>query len=349
MPLNVSAAPIPRSAVLKSVDGLIDRALTLEDLERHGLQLLAGERWRRLGVPLPRRLLAQERLAAATSLAAPAVLERIRSAVDGDLLILKGPEVAVAYPDAALRPYGDLDLLVSDPSGAQRALMAAGFEPVGDPKRYVDAHHLPPLRAPRLPLLVEVHKTPHWPDWIDPPHTAELLEAGVPSRCGVAGILGLPPAHHSIVLAAHAWADAPLGSLRQLLDVALVAADAKGTDLHRLAKRWRASHLWGVTVGALECLFGGTSPPATLRLWARHLTPVRERTLLEAHVTSWISPLWYLSGLRGVKAGAAALATDLRPAQGECWDEKLRRTRLALADAFEGASEHNARVSNRRR
>jgi hypothetical protein len=81
---------------LIAVDGLIDRARTPWDLEQHGLQLLATRRWRALGRPIPQRLLAQERVAAGLSLAAPAVLERVRAACDGDLLLVKGPEAAVA-------------------------------------------------------------------------------------------------------------------------------------------------------------------------------------------------------------------------------------------------------------
>src|SRR5918999_4771530 len=133
------------AAVLAAVETLIDRARTLQDLESQGLQLLAARRWRELGRPVPSRLLAQERVVAANLLVAPAVLRRIRSAYDGDILLLKGPEVAIAYPDAALRPYGDLDLLVSDAHAAQRALTAAGFEPVGNEAGYVTKHHLQPL------------------------------------------------------------------------------------------------------------------------------------------------------------------------------------------------------------
>jgi hypothetical protein len=57
-------------------------------------------------------------MAAAISLAAPEALERIRVAYDGDLLLLGKPETAMAYPDPTDRPYGDLDLLASDPHAA---------------------------------------------------------------------------------------------------------------------------------------------------------------------------------------------------------------------------------------
>ena len=55
-----------------------------------------------------------ERMAAATAMAAPALLERTRTATEGPLLLVKGPEVARLYPDPALRCFRDLDILVPD-------------------------------------------------------------------------------------------------------------------------------------------------------------------------------------------------------------------------------------------
>jgi hypothetical protein len=330
-----------RAATLRAVDALIDRARTPRELERHGLQVLAVHRYRALGRSISPRLLAQERLAGALSLAAPAALERIRAAYDGALLLVKGPEAAVAYPDPAARPYGDLDLLASDPRGAQRALLAAGFEPLGDEQRYSRLHHLQPLRPPGLPLLVELHKAPKWPNGLAPPSTAELLDAARPARCGAEGILGLSAARHAIILAAHAWAHGPLGHLRQLLDIALVAADAEPAEMRRLAGCWGASALWDATVATLRALFGGSRRPATLRLWARHLASVRERTVFEAHLTSWLSPLWCCPRPQGVRAATAAFAADLRPLPEESWREKLARVRLALAEAASSAAQHD--------
>jgi Uncharacterised nucleotidyltransferase len=337
------AAPPDRAAVFSAVDSLIDRARTLEDLERHGLQLLAVRRWRKLGRPVPDRLVAWERRAAVTSLAAPAVLERIRRAYRGDLLLLKGPEAAVAYPDPRLRPYGDLDLLVSDSLAAERALIAAGFESVGDRRRYDGLHHLPPLRLPGLPVVVELHHAPKWPKGLRAPTAAALFDVAVPARCGIEGIFGLPSAHHAIVLAAHAWAHAPLGHLRHLIDISLVAADAGPVDWRALTEPWGASRLWRSTVRALHSTFGSARRPATLRLWARHLASVRERTVLETHLTSWMSPLWSFSGFEGLAKCATAFAADLLPLPGEGLRDKLVRTRHALADASLSASHHNLR------
>jgi putative nucleotidyltransferase-like protein len=334
--------PPSRAAVLCTLDAMIDRARAPADLEHHGLHLLAAHRFRTLGRPVSNRLIAYERSVATISLATPAVLKRIRAAYDGDLMLFKGPEVAAVYPDPALRPYSDIDLLASDARAAQAALIAAGFEPLGDERRYAVLHHLRPLRLPGLPLLVEVHHAPKWPQGHEPPSTRELLEAAIPARCGVAGILGLPPAYHAVLLSAHAWAHAPLKHLRHLVDVALVAADIEPSDCARLAERWGASHFWEATVAALNGLFGGARSPATLRLWARHLAPVRERTVFEKHLTAWLSPLWSFPRSSGLRECAAAFVADLRPLRGEDWRDKLVRTRLALANASLGASQHDA-------
>jgi hypothetical protein len=127
------------------------------------------------------------------------------------------------------------------------------------------------------------------------------------------------------VLAAHAWAHDPLGHLRQLLDIAIVAADADPSELRRLAVHSGVSDVWDATVAALNALFGQSashaeavgSPPRS----------VRGRTVFEAHLhlTSWLS-LWSYSRLEDLSAGTAALAADLWPLPEEQW----RDSRLAL-------------------
>ena len=109
------------------------------------------------------------------------VLERVRTACDGPLVLMKGPEVAARYPDPALRGFRDVDLLAPDAPTVQRQLVAAGFEPVGVPEKYAAIHHLRPLAYPGLPLLVEVHDRPKWPARLRLPDKAELLGTAVPA------------------------------------------------------------------------------------------------------------------------------------------------------------------------
>src|SRR4029450_13299262 len=103
------------------------------------------------------------------------------AAVAGPIVLMKGPEVAALWPTPQSRPYSDVDLLVEDAAEAQRALLAAGLRPVGDPGLYVDIHHLRPLLAPGLAVAVEVHDRPKWIDGLGAPPTVGLLAAAVPS------------------------------------------------------------------------------------------------------------------------------------------------------------------------
>src|SRR5688572_3205555 len=109
------------SHIWTAVERLVDRAASLDDLRAHRLHLLAGRRWRALRRAVPAELRVDERRSVVATLTAPVLLQRVRDAHDGPLIVLKGPEVAAHYPDAALRSYSDLDLLVPCPLQAQRA------------------------------------------------------------------------------------------------------------------------------------------------------------------------------------------------------------------------------------
>ena len=128
----------------------------MADLQSHGLQLLAADRWRRLGRAVPADVAVEELWAAAKTAATDEILARVRAACEGRLLVLKGPEVAAHYPTRTLRPSADLDILAEDATETQAALVAAGFERVGafDDDYYEGLHHLRPLR--RLLDIIDV-------------------------------------------------------------------------------------------------------------------------------------------------------------------------------------------------
>ena len=124
------------------------------------------------------------------------LLRRVREVCSGPIVLMKGPEVGARYPDPALRPCKDLDLLGREPDGVQRALRAAGFLPTGTPHLYEGIHHLRPLYLPGLPVTIEVHARPKWPTHMTAPPAAELIEAAVPSvarRPRPADVAGRPP------------------------------------------------------------------------------------------------------------------------------------------------------------
>jgi hypothetical protein len=333
------------------VDELVDRAQDLSDLREHRLELLAARRWRECGRPVPPELVAQERMAAIMAMTAPLLLEKIRATLDGPIVLLKGPEVAARYPDPAVRPYGDLDILVPNARAAHTKLRAAGFEEIGDPALFVDLHHLRPLRLHPLPLLVEVHSTPKWIDSIDPPPTSELVAAAVPSRIGVDGILTLRPDHHALVLAAHSWAHEPLRRLLELIDVAAMIQGLDRSKLQALADDWRIGRVWNTTLAAAEALLenGAVREPLPLRLWARNLPAVRSRTVFESHLERWLADFWALPVRSALRAVVTSATRAFGPEEGETWRDKLARMRLAFRHASTPRSQHDRVLQERRR
>jgi hypothetical protein len=256
-------------------------------------------------------------------------------------MLVKGPEVALDYGAPALRSFGDLDLLTDDAEAAQAALIAAGFREVFDPDVYADIHHLRPLWWPGLPLVVELHTRVNWPAGIPGPSTAELLDAAVPSRLGVDGITTLPPEHHTLVLAAHAWQHQPLGRLGNLIDVAVTLKRCDPADVDSLARRWGCTRMWRTTHAAIRSVLHGEGRSAGVALWARHLAEVRERTVFEWHVKDLLAPLWGLPPARALGAVRDEMRATTGPEGPESWRAKLSRARLALGNAGLARSEHN--------
>jgi putative nucleotidyltransferase-like protein len=327
--------------VLARLDELLANAPSLQDVEHHRLLLLDARRRRELGLAVPPRMLAAERMAAAGALAVPPLLARVRRALHGPMLLMKGAEVARYYPDVAMRSFGDLDLIVPDAARSQRQLLDDGFEPCGEAWVYEGIHHLRPLRVPELPLIVELHQAPKWVAGLDPPGVDELLQLGVPAPHLGDGLLVLPAAPHALIMAAHTWGHYPLTPLRDLFDIALVAREADPDELERLAEAWDLSRVWRTTLRTTEFLFGDARRPASVRLWARQLAEVRERTVLESHLQRWFAAFWALPPHRAVGSLRRQVAKDLRPDRDERWTAKLGRTRRAIRNAFVRKSHHD--------
>lgn len=341
--------PIADSGLWDRVDRLVDRAPRLSDLRAHKLHLVAARRWRRGGRTADPMLVQDERAAGVVSLAVPLVLERARDAYDGRMIVMKGPEAAAAYPDPLLRPFKDIDILVDDAPAAQRALLGAGFREVGDERLFVDIHHLRPLHWPGLPLVIELHARPKWVDWASAPPLAELLGAAIPSASGIDGVDALRPCEHALVLAAHSWAHEPLRRLLELVDVAAVAALADPAEIEAVARRWGVTRLWLTTARSVDSVLFGGRRPIALRVWARNLVEVRERTVLESHLEHWLSPFSVLSPRRAVAASGRALARDLRPESHETWGPKLARSARAIRNAFTRRSDHDRELAEGKR
>jgi len=333
---------VAREEIWAAVDRLVDRAPRTGDLVRHRLEVFAARRFRQTGRPVPPELNAVERHAAITTLAVPAFLERIRAAYDGPLLVLKGPEIAARYPDPVLRPFGDVDLLAEDAEAAHAVLLQAGFREVGDPELYRDIHHLRPLRWGQLPVDVELHTRPKWIEPLAPPTAADLFADVVPAQVGVEGFLALSPARHAVLAAVHSWAHEPLRVLREVLDVALLAAEAPPGEAAAAASEWGVERLFATTIAAAERVLDGGRRPLALRVWAQNLERVRERTVLENHLQRCLSDLWAVPAPLALRRMPSTFVRELTPGAKEGWRRKLARSTLAVRHAARRRSEHDS-------
>lgn len=322
------------------VDALVDRAPRIEALRLHRLHLYAARRWRDEGRTVPADLLADANLAAAMALAAPIVLRTARAAIDGRLLLMKGPEVAARYPSASDRGFRDLDLLTDDPDGAQQALLDAGFVQLYDPEA---PQHLAPLIWPGLPLVLELHRYPHLPSWLPPVSPSQVFDGSVPSITGVPGLLAPAPDVHALLLAAHSWAHQPLGRLGDLIDVATMSpSDPSAT--RALAAAWGWERFWSVTDRVISAVLrGGPGTPGWTRLWSRHLWQARDRTVLEHHIARLAAPVC-APPTNAPRALLEQVRRTTSPRPDERWQQKLARTRQAVVHAFMEKSGHEVRV-----
>jgi hypothetical protein len=345
---RTDAVPSP-TAIWRAVDDLVDRAPNLRALRAHRIHLLAARRYREQGLPVDSELEREESLSAVRTTLAPALLARIRDAHGSPIVVFKGPEVAMRYPAPELRGFVDLDLIVADPQRLHGALVGHGFEEMEDPPwagsradPFADKHHTRPLQPPGIPLKIELHRWPSWPRWLTPPPPEALLRSAVASALGVEGVLTLAPAEHALVLAAHSWVDEPLGRIRDLVDLTLLAAEADPAELDELAGSWKIERLWHATRGAAEATLLRTRPPTLpQRTWARNARTARERTVTESHVGNWVSGYWTLPPLEATRLAFSNIVWDLRPATGEPARDKLARAVRAVRHARSPKSAHD--------
>jgi putative nucleotidyltransferase-like protein len=322
------------------VDRLVER-MDLSAILAHELGPLAARRWRELGRRLPEPLLQEERAARFIPRLAVPILARVREAYPGRILILKGPEIAALYPPGG-RLFVDLDLLVDDARAAQQALVAAGFAEIADTEgHYAVHHHLIPLSWPGVQLKIEIHSTLNWPRHLQPPPNAQLFDQAIESRVPVDGLEAPAPAHHAVLMVAHCWKHVPLGSVRDLVDVTVLAEVADRNEVERTAELWGVARIWHTTAATSTWLLEGGKPPFATRLWARNLLRPREATILERHARRWVTPFWMLPPRRAIPAAARNIAADIRPVDDETWRAKLRRILRVAANPSRTRSEQH--------
>jgi len=309
-----------------AVESLVAECDDPRALRAHGLHLVAARSWRAAGRPIPAEWKTDQQAAAMATLAVPVLIERIRAAVSGPILLFKGPEIAARYPDRALRPSGDLDLLMTTAEDAQRALRTRGFvveeaEPTDRPQ------HLPPLRWPGLPLAVEIHHAPPFPHWGPPPPLSELLASAVPSQVGIEGVLAPSAAAHAVLVAAHAWLHyGPCPRVRDIIDVAVLLPEVDLAEADAIAKAWGLGRVWDATVAAVDDLRDGRFRGLIPLRWLSGVAPLRERSVLQEHVGRWSGGLWAPQRLSGPLLVGRGVMRDIQPWPGESWGR--RRARL---------------------
>lgn len=340
--MSVEADPI-----WAGLEPVFDRSDDFEALRAHRIHLLALRRWRACGRPLPWEATAIERQAVIAAVSAPPLLQRAVEAYSGRMAIMKGVEVGQLYPHDWLRPFRDVDLIADHADAAQAALIAAGFEEVGEPEMYENIHHLRPLALGAGPLVVELHRGPKWPERVGAPPSADrLLGRSVQSSTGVPGLLALSPADHAICLAAHAWAHEPLLRIGDLLDVSVMAGQAEAWELAERAREFGVERIWEATIGAATAILGARRATVPLRTWARSLARGQRRSVLEWHAQKWLSPLSALPFPESLGAASKEAIADLMPAEGERWSSKVRRMGTALRDARVPRVVHDAAIGD---
>ncbi len=329
------------------IERLVETAPSLEALRKHRLHLAAARLWRSHGREVPADFVSDERAAAVRAMLARRILGKAQSAYAGDLMLLKGPEVAAHYPVASDRPFRDLDLLVEDPAAAHRALLEAGFVQVADPALFGSYHHhLTPLMWPCAPLVVEVHRRPSRPEWLEPIPGESMFSVAVPSATGLPGLLAPEPAAHAVLLVAHAWKHDPLGNLGQLLDATALLASADRQRADAFARAWGWEQMWHTTLGVMDAVLAERRRGLASKLWARHLLDARERVVLENHISRLAAPIWSLPAADVPQAIAEALRDTAAREPDENWTTKLRRSRLAIAHAFASRSSHEESLTS---
>jgi hypothetical protein len=185
-----------------------------------------------------------------------------------------------------------------------------------------------------------VHCRPSQPFWLAPVSAESLFRTAVPSAAGVPGILAPEPAAHAVLLVAHAWNHDPLGSVGQLLDVAALLASGDRAGAGAFARAWGWEGMWNTTLAVMDAVLGGEQQSRALKLWARHLLDVRERLVLERHISRLAAPVWSLPAGDVPRAVACALRYTAAPESDEDWTTQLRRSCLAIVHAFRPGSEH---------
>ncbi|MBT7067033.1 MAG: nucleotidyltransferase family protein [Verrucomicrobia bacterium] len=175
--------------------------------EQHGIAPLLYTHLAAAGIPVPATTMLALKGLALRHRSANAIrfaeLQRILTALHAaqiPVLLLKGAALAhVVYPDPALRPMRDIDLLIHPDVAveAQSTLASLGYKvpPAYPGKQLIDHHHLPPCVrvVDGLSVCIELHHRPLYAERPSPASAFDALYADArPVTVGTVGALTPP-------------------------------------------------------------------------------------------------------------------------------------------------------------
>ncbi len=167
------------------------------------------------------------------------VLEALRAA-SVPALVLKGAAIAAWYPDPALRPYGDLDVLVpwTQLDEAVEALQALGYHCTYSRAWSLKYGYDLPMASDDGLSVVELHWRLDYPEGIGHLPVRDLWERAVPYTLGEQAGLQLEAVDMVLHLCAHAAIKhrAHLG-LRPMCDLAQITRGWEPVEWETLARR----------------------------------------------------------------------------------------------------------------
>ena len=191
----------------------------------------------------------ERREQARTVLLSEELLEGLVEDYGHPMVLVKGLEAAMLYPNPTMRHFRDVDVVAGSPLELFRLVRSRGFSQKPNRRSDIDHHHLPPLIEPGGRLAVEVHHRVNTPAWAQI-ESDVLFSAALASRTGIPGLTRPRDDHHALIMALHYWKSG-LTRQRDLLDALLFAA-AADRSVEDTAAELGLARVWNITVQLAE-------------------------------------------------------------------------------------------------
>jgi hypothetical protein len=110
------------------------------------------------------------------------------------------------------------------------------------------------------------------------------------------------------------------------------------------AQSWHIPQIWSASIAASDALLGDAPLPMSVRLWARNLVEVRDRTVSETHIRRFAAPFWALPWPLATAELTRVLIETVLPSPSDSWSTKLGRTRESWRSRNHPSEEHIDRL-----